>query len=243
MYKVNKVSDCYPVQCKGLSSQPSPLAQREATEEIVDRKKPIDCHRSIRRRSPLLILLLCFPGLSLLAQARPDTDIQIKIEKIEQVSVIDVSTTVTATPEQTWAVLTDWDNLTSFMSNVKASSMIAQSANTVRVKQTLRARFWPFSFDIELEREIELFPYERMQFRLLGGDFDMMKGTIQLVAHPTGTRIVSHAEFIARFWIPPLIGPIMMEYEARGQFQQIIDEIARRSTAGTAAPDADVSKK
>lgn len=199
-------------------------------------------NRSARIASPLLILLLCLPGQVVLAQAQPDDDIQIKIEKIGQVSVVDVSISVPATPRQTWAVLTDWDNLTSFMTNIKASRIVARSGNTVRVKQTLRAKFWPFSFDVELEREIELFPYERMQFRLLGGDFDKMEGTVQLVVDPAGTRIVSHAESIPQFWIPPLIGPIMMEHEARNQFREIVEEIARRTGAGTTAPAADGAK-
>ena len=199
-------------------------------------------NRSVRIGSPLLILLLYFPGLSVLAQAPQDKDIQIKIEMVGQVSVADVSISVPATPRETWSVLTDWDNLAGFMSNIKASRIVARSGDTVRVKQILRAKFWPFSFDVELEREIELFPYDRMQFRLLGGDFDKMEGTIQLVADPAGTRILSHAESIPRFWIPPLIGPIMMEYEARNQFREIIAEIVRRSGAGADVPVADGPK-
>ncbi len=183
-----------------------------------------------------LIVLLSLPGTAVLAQARPDTEIRITIEKIDQVNVVDVSVSVPATPQQTWAVLTDWDNLNSFMTNVKASRIIARSGDTVRVKQTVRAKVWPFSFDIELDREIELVPHERMQFRLLGGDFDKMEGTVRLVADATGTRIMSHVESIPRFWIPPLIGSIIIELETRDQFRQIIDEIARRVAAEAAVP-------
>jgi len=188
------------------------------------------------RRTLLLIGILGLAGPAVLAQAPPDNEIRIAIERIGPVDVVDVSVSVPATPEQTWGVLTDWDNLTSFMSNIKASRIVARLGNTVRVQQTVRARVWPFSFDIELDREIELVPYERMQFRLLGGDFDKMEGTVRLIADPTGTKILSHVESIPRFWIPPLIGPIIIERETRDQFRQIIDEIARRAAA--AAPDA-----
>ena len=188
-----------------------------------------------------LILMLSLAGPAVLAQAPPDNEIQITIEKIGEVEVIDVSAFVPATPQQTWAVLTDWDNLTGFMTNIKASRIIARSGDTARVKQTVRARVWPFSFDIELEREIELFPYEKMRFRLLGGDFEKMDGTVQLVANSTGTTIVSHVESIPRFWIPPLIGSIIIERETREQFRQIIDEIARRVAAATAVPYANDS--
>jgi carbon monoxide dehydrogenase subunit G len=189
-------------------------------------------------RALLLILLFCVCSPAALAQPRPESEILIQTEKIGPLNVIDVSVSVPATPEQAWAVLTDWDNLASFMTNIKASRIIARSGNTVRVKQTVRAKVWPFSFDIELDREIELLPYERMQFRLLGGDFDKMEGTVRLAEDPTGTRIVSHVESIPRFWIPPLIGPLLIEQETREQFRQIIDEIARRAAAQTAAPGA-----
>ena len=190
------------------------------------------------RYALLLIVLLSLPSPDVVAQAPQGNEIQITIEKIGHVNVVDVSVSVLATPQETWAVLTDWDNLTSFMTNIKASHVVARSGDTVRVKQTVRANVWPFSFDIELDREIELFPYERMQFRLLDGDFAKMEGTVRLVADPTGTRILSHVESIPKFWIPPLIGPMIMERETRDQFRQIIDEIARRNATVPTADDS-----
>jgi len=64
-----------------------------------------------------------------------------------------------------------------------------------------------------------------------------MQGTVRLIAEAAGTRIVSHIESIPRFWIPPLIGSIMIERETRDQFRQIIAEIARRVAADQAAAE------
>jgi len=189
----------------------------------------------------LLILLLSLPGPNLLAQVGTDSEIQVSVEKVGKVNTVDASVFVPASPQQTWSVLTDWDNFAKFMTNVKSSRIIARTGNTIQVKQTVRAKVWPFSFDIEFEREVELFPYERMQFRLLAGDFEKMEGTVRLIADPAGTRILSHVESIPRFWIPPLIGPILIEQETRDQFQQIIDEVARRVAAETLVPGAEDS--
>lgn len=196
--------------------------------------------RSVRLGALLLTLLLGLAGPAVLAQTPADGEIQITVEKVGSADVVDVSVFVPATPRQTWSVLTDWDNLPAFMTNIKASRIIARNGNTLRVRQTVRANVWPFSFDIELDREIELFPYERMQFQLLGGDFEKMEGTVRLIAEPAGTRILSHIESVAKFWIPPLIGPVIIARQTRDQFRQIIDEIARRVAAEAAAPDAGV---
>jgi hypothetical protein len=188
----------------------------------------------VTMRTLLLILLLCiFPAAP--AQAQPEDGIEIRIEKAGRVRVVDANIFIPATPLQTWAVLTDWDNLAGFMTAFRAISIVSRSDSAVRMKQTVRATFWPFSFDIELEQELELFPYEKMQSRLLGGDFDQLEGTIHVVADRAGTRIVGHTEFVPRFWIPPVIGPMIIERKMRQQFQDVINEIARRNTAGTAA--------
>ena len=221
----------------GVSQRSAEIPLQPVAEEAMRRNilmTAIDRYRY----TLLLVVLLSLSGPAVVAQAPPDNEMQITIEKIGQVNVVDVSVSVPATPQQTWAVLTDWDNLTSFMTNIKASRIVARSGDTVRVKQTVRAKVWPFSFDIELDRGIELFPYERMQFRLLDGDFDKMEGTVWLVAAPTRTRIMSHVESIPRFWMPPLIGPMIIERETRDQFRQIIDEIARRGATVTTVPNA-----
>jgi hypothetical protein len=186
-----------------------------------------------------LLLLLFFPASAVLAQGVQDDGIQITIEKVGLVSVVDASFSVPASPRQTWAVLADWDNLTRFMTAFKAIEVVSRSDDAVRMRQTVQARLWPFSFEINLEQELRLFPYARMQSRLLGGDFDMLEGTIRLVADPAGTRIVSHTEFVPRFWLPPLIGPMIMERKMRNQFRNVIDEVARRTAAGAALPDDD----
>ena len=184
----------------------------------------------------LLNVLLSLPGGASFAQAQNQDGIRISVEKVDQVNVVDVSVSVPASAKQTWAVLTDWDNLPRFVTGIKASRIVASLGDTLRVKQTVRTEVWPFSFDIELDRVIELFPYKGMQFWLLGGDFEKMTGSVRLIEEPAGTRILSHIESIPRFWIPPLIGPLIIESETRDQFSQIVGEIVRRTGGAAAAP-------
>jgi len=65
------------------------------------------------RYALLLIVLLSLPSPDVVAQAPQGNEIQVTIEKIGQVNVVDVSVSVLAAPQEAWAVLADWDNLTS----------------------------------------------------------------------------------------------------------------------------------
>lgn len=189
-----------------------------------------------RLHALLLIVLLSFPASPLRAQIQAEDDIRIRVEKFGQVNVVDVNVVVPATAKQTWAVLTDWENLPRFVTGIKASSIVARLGDTLRVRQTVRTEVWPFTFDIELDRVIEVFPHKGMQFWLLGGDFEKMAGSVRLIEEPAGTRILSHVESIPRFWIPPLIGPLIIESETRDQFRQIVGEILRRTVGAAAVP-------
>ena len=60
------------------------------------------------------------------------------------------------------------------------------------------------------------------------GSMRKMIGTTRLIPESTGTRIVSHGEFIPNVWVPPGIGPIFIEAETRKQFQELREEILRR---------------
>ncbi len=142
--------------------------------------------------------------------------------------IVDVNCHVRATPQEVWAVMTDFDHATDFISKLEKSVILARTEDTLVVSQKGRMGFGPFSVAIETVTEIRLTPYEKMQARLISGNMKKNESLTMLIADASGTRIVYHLESIPDVWVPPIIGRVMVEFETRARFGQFLDEILRR---------------
>jgi hypothetical protein len=153
-----------------------------------------------------------------------DVTVNIKGENV----VVDLNMTVLATQQEVWKVLTDFDHMASFISNIKESKVLGVSGNVVKISQRGLAAYGPINFPFESTREIRLNPFERIQSRMISGNLHKMESTTQLVETAEGIRILYHSDTIPGTWIPPLVGKSFIEHESRAQFQEIRNEIIKR---------------
>ncbi|MCX7140731.1 MAG: SRPBCC family protein [Proteobacteria bacterium] len=160
------------------------------------------------------------------ADAGDGIDIDVRIQD-EQVFV-DVNFHVRATPREVWAVVTDYDHATEFISKLEKSVVLSRSDEMLLVAQKGTMGFGPFSLAIETVTEVRLTPYEQLHGRMISGNMKKNESTTRLVAEADGTRLVYHLESIPDVWLPPIIGRAMVEHETRGRFRQLRDEILRR---------------
>ena len=178
----------------------------------------------------LTFLWLCaFP-----AKAGSDDAIDVGVRMQDGEVFVDVRFHVRATPQEAWAVMTDYDHATDFISNLEKSVILSRTDGTLLVSQKGRMGFGPFSVPIETVTEIRLTPYETMQARLVSGNLKKNASTTRLIADASGTRVVYHLESIPDVWLPPLIGRALVEYETRARFRQVVDEILRRKALSEA---------
>ena len=178
----------------------------------------------------LTLLWLCaFP-----AKAGSDDAIDVGVRMQDGEVFVDVRFHVRATPQEAWAVMTDYDHATDFISNLEKSVILSRTDGTLLVSQKGRMGFGPFSVPLETVTEIRLTPYETMQARLVSGNLKKNASTTRLIADASGTRVVYHLESIPDVWLPPLIGRALVEYETRARFRQVVDEILRRKALSEA---------
>jgi hypothetical protein len=147
---------------------------------------------------------------------------------------IDVDFSVDAKAVEAWAVLTDYDNMAKFVSSLQASRIIRRDGDTLIIMQKGNASRGLLSLSFENVREIVLTPITEIRSRLISGDFKASEFTTRVVDHGDSTQIINHGEFIPNLWVPPLIGPVLIEAETRKQFQELRNEILRRKAAGRA---------
>ena len=183
-------------------------------------------HSLIACRVLLFAAALCFSPLDV--RAEPDPAINVAVRMQGEEVVVDVSFHVRATPQEAWAVMTDYDHATDFISNLEKSAILERTDERLLVSQKGTMGWGPFSVPLETITEIRLTPYTEMRSRMLSGNMKKSEATTRLIADAGGTRVVYHLESIPEVWIPPLIGGVLVEFETRARFRELVNEILRR---------------
>lgn len=155
-------------------------------------------------------------------------DIDVQVEKRGDLIVIDVKAPVAASAQQAWAVLTDYEHMASFMSNVKTSSVLRRQGDMLEVSQTGETRVMLFTFSFDAVRSVELLALREIRSHLIKGSFRSYESTTRLVELASGTLIEHHGEYRPTAWLPPVIGPSIIESQTREQYREFIAEIQRR---------------
>ena len=190
-------------------------------------------YRPTRRYRPLIVAtFLCIFTIHARADADEAIDVAVRIQSGEV--IVDVNFHVGVSPQEAWAVITDYDHATSFISKLEKSVILSRTDDTLLVSQKGTMGYRPFSLTLETVLEIRLTPFERMQSRLISGNMKKNDATTTLVADATGTRVVYHLESIPDAWMPPIIGRALVEFETRARFRQVVEEILSRKALSEA---------
>lgn len=155
-------------------------------------------------------------------------EVRVRVERRGDAIVIDVDATVAASSSDAWAVFTDYDHMASFLSNLKSSSVVSRHGNSLEVSQSGETRVGFLRFSFGVVRAVELRPLHEIHSRLVQGDFKSYDATTRIVDRPPLVRIIHHGEYVPKAWLPPMIGPAIVESETKKQYQEFIAEILRR---------------
>jgi len=160
--------------------------------------------------------------------ALPADGIEVRAQINGEEVIVEASLFVSATPQESWAVLTDYEAAPRIHSNIQSSTVLSRTADTVVVSQKGTKGFGPFTVSVETVKEFHLTPFEKISSRLLGGSMKRYAATTRLSPQGAGTLMVFRAESVPDVWIPPVVGQALIESETRTGLEQLRDEIIRR---------------
>jgi polyketide cyclase/dehydrase/lipid transport protein len=175
----------------------------------------------------LVALLFALEPRSASAAANAD-DIAVEVRKNGAEVVVRVDCPVQAPRAIVWEVLTDYDHMARFVTNLEVSELRARDGDTLQVFQKGSAARGPFSFSFENLREIRLTPQEEIRSRLISGTLKLSEFTTRVVDGGDEIHILNSGHFVPNVWVPPVVGPAVIEAETRKQFNEIRTEIQRR---------------
>ena len=165
------------------------------------------------------------------AQAPADGALQVKVQKNGDVVTVDASVTIPATAQEVWNVLSDFDHMAGFLHGLDSSKVTSRDGDVWQIEQKGHTSHAGFSFSFESVREVHVKTLESLESHLVRGTLKKHDTLTQLAADGSGTRVTYHADSVAGVWVPPLLGPSVVEGEVRQQFQDIQAEVLKRRTA------------
>jgi carbon monoxide dehydrogenase subunit G len=157
------------------------------------------------------------------------TDMQINFERDGDLVKIDGHLMLPYSPKLVWEVLTDYEHMHEYVPDMTSSRIIKQEAGKLQVEQKGRTGIGPFKFKFDIVREVEMLPVNELKSVLISGNFKSMRTETKLIPDGDGTRLDYYADMEPNFWVPPLIGSVMMKRQVRRQFEAFVEELARRS--------------
>ena len=170
--------------------------------------------------------------LSSQAAAAGDADIVVNVRKDGDAVHVAVDCPVRAPAAIAWDVMTDYDNMSRFISNLTESAVRMRMGNRLQVSQKGKASRGPLSISFENMREIELTPKTEIRSKMIAGD-TMPAEFVTRIEERDGVTHVMHAgRYTPSMWVPPGIGPSLIEAETRKQYGEIRAEILKRAAKG-----------
>lgn len=154
--------------------------------------------------------------------------IDIVVNQINENFVIDATLNVPAKLQNVWEVLTDFDRMPDFLSNLTSSAVVKRDGNILLVRQVGIARFGVLSFEFQSEREITLEPKRRIFSRSLSGSYKRMESETRLAASGQSVQVKYHAEVVPDSTLARVFGKQFVYHEFEEQFTLLVDEMKRR---------------
>jgi uncharacterized protein YndB with AHSA1/START domain len=176
----------------------------------------------------LAAALAAWPPAS--ARAAGDTsDIVVHARKDGATILVEVDCPVDAPRAAVWDVLTDYDHMAKFVSNLEVSAVRMRMGDRLQVHQKGKASRGPLTFPFESVREIELVPQTEIRSKMISGDTMPASFTTRIEAAGNKLHVVHTGTYTPSMWVPPVVGPALIEMETRKQYGEIRDEIVRRA--------------
>lgn len=187
---------------------------------------------TLRRALPALLLIgALLPGTAPARAADAPDDIAVHVEKDGGTIRVRVDCPVRAPATVAWDVLTDYDNMAKFVSNLTQSNVRMRMGDRVQVYQKGKASRGPMTINFENVREIELTPRTEIRSRIVSGDTMPAEFVTRVEERGGQVHVVHTGHYTPSMWVPPGIGPALIEAETRKQYGEIREEIYRRASA------------
>ncbi|MCK4743394.1 MAG: SRPBCC family protein [Sulfuriflexus sp.] len=156
--------------------------------------------------------------------------IEAKVEHKDKQYFVTLEAVINADTQRVYKILTDYENLTRLSDSIKESRLIYSLSDTDhRVHVTTKACVTFFCKSIRQVQNVEELPNMVIITTSLPSksDVDYAHARWKLESEDGLTRIYFNSDLKPSFWIPPLIGPLLIERTLRNEALAVIDGLEK----------------
>jgi len=173
--------------------------------------------------SRLLALSLAWISLATLAE------VSVRIERQEDAFNVEADLLVAVDKRVAWQVLTDYNNLASFVPGMRSSRIVSAPGEPLLVEQKGESGFLLFRVPIEVVARVKEVPFGTVRFQSVGGNLTNKRAEWDLRRHDHATRVNYRANITPGFLLPPIIGPALVGRDVRIMLESVAREMLRRA--------------
>lgn len=153
-------------------------------------------------------------------------------------SLLEVRATIAAEApaELCYAVIADFDRLADFIPGLRSSRIVSAPGQPPRLHQVGETTLGLSIYVIDVTLELETDPPHQITFTRVAGNLAVMDGRWRVSGDARHCLVDYRADLEPRFWVPPLLGPLVVRHQVLTQLEGLKSEIDRR--AGTRASSA-----
>lgn len=166
--------------------------------------------------------------------ADPPASLQTKVTREGRLMHVQATLGAAAAPTLCYAVLADFDRLEEFVPGLVSSDVVSAPGQPILLRQVGEASAGPFDYTLDVTLAVHEDPPRRIEFARVAGNVRRMEGSWTVAGDAGRCDIAYAADIEPAFWVPPLIGPVLMRSRVEAQLEGVLAEIHRRAAAGAA---------
>jgi len=130
-----------------------------------------------------------------------------------------------------WSVITDYNRLPDFVPDMDESRIVSRPGEPTLVRQAGAWKFLGYSVPVQIVARVEEQPMRSVRFHSVSGNVRIENGEWSIADQGAGVAITYRVECTPEFWVPPLLGSLLIRRDVRTKLERVTQEMLRRSAA------------
>jgi len=161
---------------------------------------------------------------------------EVRIEQRGERFTVSARLSVEVARATAWAVITDYNGLPDFVPDMDESRIVSRAGEPTLVRQTGAWNLFGFRVPVWITARVEEQPMRSVRFHSISGNVRVENGEWRIMDEGGGVAITYRVECTPDFWVPPILGTVLIRRDVRGKLEHVAREMLRRDAAQRTLP-------